>query len=42
VIVTDTNIEFVRLAYDVEAVVRKVEGIPDLDNFLGTRLLDGR
>jgi diadenosine tetraphosphatase ApaH/serine/threonine PP2A family protein phosphatase len=42
VIVTDTAIEFVRVPYDVDATVRKVEAIPELDNFLGTRLLDGR
>ena len=42
VIVTDTAVEFVRLPYDVEAVVAKVEQIPELDNFLGTRLRDGR
>jgi diadenosine tetraphosphatase ApaH/serine/threonine PP2A family protein phosphatase len=35
-------IEFVRLTYDVDTTVRKVEQIPELDNFLGTRLLDGR
>jgi hypothetical protein len=42
VIVGDTYIEFVRVMYDVDATVRKVEQIPELDNFLGTRLLDGR
>ena len=35
-------IEFVRIAYDVETTVKKVEAVPELDNFLGTRLLDGR
>jgi diadenosine tetraphosphatase ApaH/serine/threonine PP2A family protein phosphatase len=35
-------IEFVRLSYDVDTTVKKVEAIPSLDNFLGTRLLDGR
>ena len=35
-------VEFVRLPYDVETTVKKVEAIPELDNFLGTRLLDGR
>jgi diadenosine tetraphosphatase ApaH/serine/threonine PP2A family protein phosphatase len=35
-------IEFVRLPYDVDTTVKKVEAIPSLDNFLGTRLLDGR
>jgi len=42
VILTDTAVEFVRLPYDVETTVRKVEAIDELDNFLGTRLLDGR
>jgi diadenosine tetraphosphatase ApaH/serine/threonine PP2A family protein phosphatase len=42
VVVTDTHIEFVRLVYDVETTVQKVEAIAELDNFLGTRLLDGR
>jgi diadenosine tetraphosphatase ApaH/serine/threonine PP2A family protein phosphatase len=37
-----SSIEFVRLAYDIEAVVKKVEAISELDNFLGTRLRDGR
>ena len=35
-------IEFVRLAYDIETTVKKVEAIEELDNFLGTRLRDGR
>ena len=42
VVVTDSYIEFVRIPYDVETTVRKVEAIGELDNFLGTRLLDGR
>jgi diadenosine tetraphosphatase ApaH/serine/threonine PP2A family protein phosphatase len=42
VVVTDTAIEFIRVPYDVDATVKKVEAIPELDNFLGTRLLDGR
>ena len=41
-IVSETAIEFVRLPYDVETTVRKVEMIPELDNFLGTRLREGR
>ncbi len=36
------HIEFVRLPYDVDTTVKKVEAISELDNFLGTRLLDGR
>jgi diadenosine tetraphosphatase ApaH/serine/threonine PP2A family protein phosphatase len=35
-------LEFVRLPYDVDTTVKKVEAIPELDDFLGTRLLDGR
>jgi predicted phosphodiesterase len=41
-ILSDTHIEFVRLMYDVDATVKKVEAIKELDDFLGTRLLDGR
>ena len=36
------RLEFVRVEYDVQAVVRKVEQIPDLSDFLGQRLLEGR
>jgi diadenosine tetraphosphatase ApaH/serine/threonine PP2A family protein phosphatase len=42
VLLSETAVEFVRLPYDVETTVHKVEAIDDLDNFLGTRLLDGR
>ena len=42
VIVADTYIEFVRIPYDVDTTMRKVEAVAELDNFLGTRLLDGR
>lgn len=36
------HVEFVRVAYDVQTTMDKVKAIPDLDNFLGTRLMDGR
>ena len=36
------HVEFVRVPYDVETTVKKVEAIDDLDDFLGTRLRDGR
>jgi diadenosine tetraphosphatase ApaH/serine/threonine PP2A family protein phosphatase len=36
------RVEFVRLAYDINAVVRKVEAITDLNDFFGQRLIDGR
>jgi len=42
VVVNENSIEFIRVAYDVEATVKKIFDIPDLDNFMGTRLLDGR
>ena len=38
----ETNVEFVRVPYDVETTIKKVEDIDDLDDFLGTRLRDGR
>jgi diadenosine tetraphosphatase ApaH/serine/threonine PP2A family protein phosphatase len=42
VVVTEKAVEFVRLPYDVDTTVKKVYAIPELDNFLGTRLIDGR
>ncbi|MEM6750631.1 MAG: metallophosphoesterase family protein [Planctomycetota bacterium] len=36
------EIEFVRVDYDIESVVRKIAAQPDLSNFLGERLRDGR
>lgn len=36
------GVEFVRLEYDIDTVVRKVEQIPDLNDFFGHRLLEGR
>ena len=41
-IVHPKKVEFVRLEYDVHSVVRKVESISELNDFLGYRLLDGR
>jgi diadenosine tetraphosphatase ApaH/serine/threonine PP2A family protein phosphatase len=38
----DEGVEFVRIEYDIKAVVRKVEAIPDLNDFFGHRLLEGR
>ena len=42
VVVTDTHVEFVRVDYDPKVTADKVKRIEALDNFLGTRLLDGR
>ena len=41
-IVENNRIEFVRLDYDIEAAVEKVRQIPELHDFLGLRLLEGR
>jgi diadenosine tetraphosphatase ApaH/serine/threonine PP2A family protein phosphatase len=42
VIVNESKLQFIRLPYDVDTTVKKVAAISELDNFLGTRLLDGR
>lgn len=36
------EVEFIRVEYDVEKAVNKILAVPELDDFLGTRLLDGR
>ncbi|UCG17729.1 MAG: metallophosphoesterase family protein [Phycisphaerales bacterium] len=36
------SVEFVRVEYDVELAVKRILAVPELDDFLGTRLLDGR
>ena len=36
------DMTFRRVEYDVDATVRKIYGIPELDNFLGDRLREGR
>lgn len=41
-ILHDDRVEFVRLDYNVDAVLQKVKAIPDLHDFLGQRLLEGR
>lgn len=42
VVLHEDHVEFVRLEYDVETTCHKVEAIPELDDFLGSRLLEGR
>ena len=37
-----TTLEFVRLDYDIETAARKIYDTPELDDFLGTRLFEGR
>ncbi len=41
-VVDDGVVEFVRLEYDVDSVVQKILAVPELDDFLAHRLLDGR
>jgi diadenosine tetraphosphatase ApaH/serine/threonine PP2A family protein phosphatase len=41
-ILHEDRVEFVRIAYDIEAVIEKVKALPDLSDFLGQRLLEGR
>ena len=42
VVIDREQVEFVRLAYDVESTARKIQDNPFLDDFLGTRLYDGK
>lgn len=42
VVLHEKMVEFVRLPYDVDVTIGKVQQIPALDNFLGERLRDGR
>jgi predicted phosphodiesterase len=42
VILGEESVEFVRIAYDIPTVVAKVRAIPELNEFLGLRLLEGR
>lgn len=38
----DDHVEFIRIEYNIPAVVDKVRAIPELNDFLGLRLLEGR
>ncbi|MDY7011507.1 MAG: metallophosphoesterase family protein [Planctomycetota bacterium] len=42
VILQERSVQFVRIAYDVEATISKVHAIRELDNYLGNRLREGR
>jgi predicted phosphodiesterase len=42
VVLEDNQIEFRRVEYDNRLTCEKIHQIPDLDNFLGDRLLEGR
>ncbi|MBN1345525.1 MAG: metallophosphoesterase family protein [Phycisphaerae bacterium] len=38
----DNEVEFLRVEYDIETAMRKIQAVPELDDFLGTRLTEGR
>ena len=42
VLLDDKQLTFQRVEYDIDTTIRKIHEIPDLDNFLGDRLRDGR
>ncbi len=42
VLLDGETIRYRRLEYDIDTTVKKIYAIPDLDNFLGDRLRDGR
>jgi diadenosine tetraphosphatase ApaH/serine/threonine PP2A family protein phosphatase len=42
VLLEDDLVRFRRVEYDVEATVRKIHAVPDLDPFLGNRLFKGQ
>jgi predicted phosphodiesterase len=42
VLLEDETIRYRRVEYDIEATIRKIYEVPDLENFLGDRLRDGR
>lgn len=42
VLVDDDVVRFVRVEYDTNATAEKVRAIPELDDFLGSRLFEGR
>jgi hypothetical protein len=42
-VVLDDNVAFFRrVEYPLEETIKKIYSIPDLDNFLGDRLREGR
>lgn len=41
-ILSPGQVEFVRVEYDIKATADKIHAIPELNNFLGDRLLEGR
>lgn len=41
-VLDDETIQFRRVEYDVEKTIKKIYDVPDLENFLGDRLREGR
>ena len=42
VVLEDDLVKFRRIEYPVEETIKKIYEVPELDNFLGDRLRDGR
>jgi diadenosine tetraphosphatase ApaH/serine/threonine PP2A family protein phosphatase len=42
VLLDGDNLRFRRVEYDLETTIKKIYAVPDLENFLGDRLRDGR
>ncbi len=42
ILLSDDTIQYRRVEYDIETTIRKIYAIPELENFLGDRLRDGR
>ncbi len=42
VLLDDETIRYRRVEYDIETTIRKIYAVPELENFLGDRLRDGR
>jgi diadenosine tetraphosphatase ApaH/serine/threonine PP2A family protein phosphatase len=42
ILLDDDTIRFRRVEYDIEATIKKIYDVPELENFLGDRLRDGR
>jgi predicted phosphodiesterase len=42
VLLADDALYYRRVEYDIESTIQKIHAIPELDNFLGDRLRDGR
>jgi predicted phosphodiesterase len=42
VLLADDALYYRRVEYDIESTIQKIHSIPELDNFLGDRLRDGR